>query len=388
MTPVTAKRIDRIKEYYFSIKLKQIEEMNRSGPAVINLGIGSPDLPPSESVINKLMDSSLNHANHGYQSYRGIGSLRQSFAGWYKKYYLVDLDPIHEILPLMGSKEGIFYISMAFLNEGDKVLVPDPGYPTYKAVAEMVGAEALMYDLKSENKWYPDLDMLEKTDLTNVKIMWVNYPHMPTGTKATRSLFQDLVDFGNRHDVLVCNDNPYSFILNEQPLSLLAAERAKEVVLELNSLSKSHNMAGWRIGMVAGNRAFIDSINKVTSNIQSGMFLPIQHAAIEALGNPSSWYHQLNEVYSDRRKRVWELLDMLHCTYDREQVGLFVWARIPGETDSFQFSDDMLERARVFVTPGGLFGKNGMHYIRISLCSREEIILESIDRIKTNFSIK
>ena len=382
MTPVMANRISRVSEYYFSTKLKQIEEMNRSGTAVINLGIGSPDLPPSENVIEKLVESSMKHDNHGYQSYRGIGSLRQAFAAWYRKYYRVDLDPLHEILPLMGSKEGIFYISMAFLNEGDKVLVPDPGYPTYKAVTELVGAEVITYDLRAEKKWYPELDRLEKLDLAQVKIMWVNYPHMPTGAKATRALFQELVDFGKRHDMLVCNDNPYSFILNDDPLSLLDAKGSKETALELNSLSKSHNMAGWRIGMVTGNRAFIDHINTVTSNIQSGMFLPVQHAAIEALDHPRSWYNQLNRVYSGRRKRVWQLLDLLHCTDEKEQAGLFVWARIPGETDSFAFSDEILERARVFITPGGIFGKNGVNYIRVSLCSPEEIILESIKRIK------
>lgn len=388
MTPVTAQRIERVTEYYFSAKLKQIEEMNRTGTPVINLGIGSPDLPPSENVIGKLIDSSQEHGNHGYQSYRGIRPLRNAFARWYQEHYCVDLDPRHEILPLMGSKEGIFYISMAFLNEGDKVLVPDPGYPTYKAVAELVGADVLTYDLKEENKWYPELASLEKNDLNHVKIMWVNYPHMPTGAKATDTLFQELVDFGKRHDILVCHDNPYSFILNEQPLSLLAAIGAKETALELNSLSKSHNMAGWRIGMVSGNKTFIDSINRVSSNIQSGMFLPLQQAAIEALAHSSSWYDQLNQVYSGRRERIWQLLDMLHCTYEKEQAGLFVWARIPGDRDSFLFSDKMLAQARVFVTPGGLFGKNGMHYIRLSLCSSEKIILESINRIKTNFPIK
>jgi LL-diaminopimelate aminotransferase len=382
MTPVMARRIEKVNEYYFSTKLKQIEEMNRSGPTVINMGIGSPDLPPSGSVIEKLINSSLKPGNHGYQSYRGVGSLRLAFAEWYSKYYGVDLDPLHEILPLMGSKEGIFYVSMAFLNEGDQVLVPDPGYPTYTSVSELVGAEVIPYDLKAEKGWHPELDRLEKMDLTKVRIMWVNYPHMPTGAKATKALFRELVDFGKSHDIIICHDNPYSFILNEDPLSLLALEESEEMVLELNSLSKSHNMAGWRIGMVAGNQAFINHINTVTSNIQSGMFLPIQHAAIEALGHSRSWYNQLNKIYSERRKRVWQLLDLLHCTYEKEQAGLFVWAGIPGEHDSFAFSEEILERARVFITPGGVFGKNGINYIRVSLCSPVEIILESFNRIK------
>jgi LL-diaminopimelate aminotransferase len=382
MSPAKAKRLGKVKEYYFSVKLKEIEEMNRSGRTVINLGIGSPDLPPAEGVVRKLSESSRTSGNHGYQSYRGILPLRQAFAEWYRTCYRVDLDPVHEILPLMGSKEGIFYISMAFLNEGDKVLIPDPGYPAYKAVSELVGAEVIPYDLTEEKNWYPDLKDLEKMDLSQIKLMWVNYPHMPTGTKATRTLFQELVEFGNKHEILICNDNPYSFTLSNDPLSLLEPVDSMKTVIELNSLSKSHNMAGWRIGMVAGHREFINHINDVTSNIQSGMFLPIQHAAIEALGSPGSWYDELNKMYSRRRGRVWEMLDLLGCTYEREQEGLFVWAGIPGENNSYDFSDEILKRARVFFTPGGIFGKNGLRHIRISLCSPEEIILESINRIK------
>jgi len=320
MSPAKANRINRVKEYYFSAKLKEIEELNRSGRSVINLGIGSPDLPPSDSVIRKLFESSMIPGNHGYQSYRGIVSLREAFAKWYRTFYGVDLDPLKEILPLMGSKEGIFYISMAYLNKGDEVLVPDPGYPTYKEVSELVGAKVFSYDLTKENNWYPDLDSLEKMDLSSVKIMWVNYPHMPTGTKATRSLFKELVDFGVRNEILICNDNPYSFILCNDPLSLFEPEGPNDTVLELNSLSKSHNMAGWRIGMVAGNEEFINHINKVTSNIQSGMFLPLQHAAIEALESPRSWYEDLNKAYFRRRKLIWELLDLLKCTYPGYRV--------------------------------------------------------------------
>ena len=382
MSPAKANRINIVKEYYFSAKLKEIEELNRSGRSVINLGIGNPDLPPSDSVIRKLFESSMIPGNHGYQSYRGIVSLREAFAKWYRTFYGVDLDPLKEILPLMGSKEGIFYISMAYLNEGDEVLVPDPGYPMYKAVSELVGAKVFSYDLTKVNNWYPDFDSLEKMDLSSVKIMWINYPHMPTGTKATRSLFKELVDFGVRNEILICNDNPYSFILSDDPLSLFEAEGPKDTVLELNSLSKSHNMAGWRIGMVAGNEEFINHINTVTSNIQSGMFLPLQHAAIEALESPRSWYEDLNKIYFRRRKLVWELLDLLKCTYNRDQEGLFVWAMIPGEENSFDYSDEILNRARIFLTPGGIFGKNGMAYIRISLSSPEELILKSMQRIK------
>ena len=385
MKSAKAKRLNKIEEYYFSSKLREIEEMNRSGENVINLGIGNPDLRPPAGVVDKLTESSKDPGNHGYQSYRGISALRQAFSEWYKIYYGVDLDPDSEILPLMGSKEGIFYISMAFLNEGDKVLVPDPGYPTYKAVSEMVGGEAVPYDLTEKNRWFPDLDSLDKSDLSQVKLMWVNYPHMPTGAKANRSFFKELVDFGKKHDIILCHDNPYSFILGEDPISLLETENSKNYVLELNSLSKSHNMAGWRVGMIAGNPEFINYINDVTSNIQSGMFLPIQYAAIKALENSKSWYFELNKTYSMRRDLVWEILESLGCIFGKDQGGLFVWARIPGESDSYDFSDEILRKTRIFITPGSIFGKNGSGYIRISLCSPEEVLLEAKERIVQNF---
>lgn len=376
-----ANRINEIKEYYFSKKLKEIDELKKRGFSVINLGIGNPDLPPPGETVKKLVESCEKDYNHGYQEYRGIRQLRSAFSQWYRQYYNVNLDPEKEILTLMGSKEGIFYISMAFLNPEDKVLVPDPGYPAYKSVTTLVGAKPISYDLTEDKHWFPDFDTLESTDLSKVKIMWVNYPHMPTGARGTRELFFRLIEFGKKHRILICNDNPYSFILNDDPLSIFEVEGSKEVALELNSLSKAYNMAGWRMGMVAGKTDFIQDILKITSNIQSGMFLPIQFAAVEALKNPPSWFKKLNSIYLKRKQLVWKLLNKLDCMYDKDQAGIFIWAKVPGNMNSIEFSDYLLNEFKLFITPGAIFGANGEKYIRISLCSNEQKINESIDRV-------
>jgi aspartate/methionine/tyrosine aminotransferase len=356
--------------------------MKAEGKNVINLGIGSPDQMPSDEVIEALHASAENSANHGYQSYIGIPSLRAGMAELYQRNYGVQLDPNTEILPLMGSKEGIMHISMAFLNPGDEVLVPNPGYPTYSAVTNLVQAVARRYELTEDNGWQPDLDALEKQDLSKVKLMWVNYPNMPTGAKANREVMKQLVDFGRKYSIIICNDNPYSFILNPEPSSLLEVSGAKEIAIELNSLSKSHNMAGWRIGMAASNATFISYILRVKSNMDSGMFRPLQDAAAKALEAGPEWFAQVNAVYARRRKLVYELLDSLSCSYDINQVGLFVWAKVPAQFGKGQVvSDQLLEKAHVFLTPGFIFGSNGESYIRISLCATEEVIQESINRI-------
>jgi len=377
-----ALRTASVKEYYFSKKLKQIDEMKAAGADIINLGIGSPDMAPSGNTIDRLNEESRKHSTHGYQSYIGIPELRNGFALWYKKYFDVSLDPENEILPLMGSKEGIMHISMAFVNPGDEVLVPDPGYPAYAAVTNLVGGIVRTYELDERNGWYPDIDALEKSNLKNVRLMWINYPHMPTGAGASKELFEKLVRFGLRHNILLCNDNPYSFILNNNHLSILAAEGAKEIAIELNSMSKSHNMAGWRIGMAAGNREYIAEILKVKSNMDSGMFRPLQSAAAEALGNPESWYESINAVYEKRRKIVESIMDTLHCTFDRLQSGLFVWGRIPDNIENCEILvDKVLEETNVFLTPGSIFGSKGTRYIRISLCAREEVLLKARERL-------
>ncbi len=363
-----ANRLNEVKEYYFSKKLKEIRKMGNNGRTVINLGIGSPDLSPDEKTIYKLLEESLKKENHAYQSYSGIVELRESFANFYTKYFNVNLKE-NEILPLMGSKEGIMHISMAFLNPNDKVLVPNPGYPTYSAVSKLLGAELINYNLKEQNNWYPDFEEIEKEDLSQVKIMWVNYPNMPTGAKATKDIFQKLVDFGLKHNILIINDNPYSFILNNEQISILEADRANEIALELNSLSKSHNMAGWRVGMLAGNTEYINTVLQAKSNMDSGMFKPIQLAAITALNANKSWFTSLNNIYSERRKIVFEIYDILKFDYNKDQVGMFVWAKIfPKFKNAEQFSD-MLLKDGVFITPGSIFGSNGERYVRISLCS-------------------
>lgn len=378
-----AKRTESVQEYYFSKKLAQIDRMRRDGADIINLGIGSPDQMPSENTINALVNEARKPGSHGYQSYTGILSLRKAFAEWYRKYFGTELDPEGEILPLMGSKEGIMHISMAFVNPGDEVLVPDPGYPTYASVTNLVGGIVRNYDLSEKTGWLPDFDSLEKSDLSKVKLMWVNYPHMPTGTKGSVQLFEKLVSFSRKHSILLCNDNPYSFILNNDYLSILSVEGARDIALELNSLSKSQNMAGWRIGMVAGNRDYIKEILKVKSNMDSGMFLGLQAAAIEALNAPESWYDTVNEVYIKRRKIVEELMDLLKCSYDRKQTGLFVWGKIPDTIASCEeFVEEILQKTHVFITPGFIFGKNGERYIRISLCATESKLGEAKERLK------
>jgi LL-diaminopimelate aminotransferase len=380
-----AVRTESVREYYFSQKLRQIEQMRKAGADVINLGIGSPDQPPSENTIARLGEEAAKPSSHGYQSYNGIPALRKAFAEWYKKYFNVELDPESEILPLMGSKEGIMHISMAFVNPGDDVLVPNPGYPTYSSVTSLTGGKVRYYDLEEDNGWFPDIQKLEDGGLSKVKIMWINYPHMPTGTKGSLQLFEKLVALALKHGFLLCNDNPYSFILNKEYLSLLSVDGAKETALELNSLSKSHNMAGWRVGMVAGHRDYIASILKVKSNMDSGMFRGIQAAAAEALGNPPSWYDTVNNIYVKRRKIVEEIMNTLNCRFDRNQTGLFVWGRIPEEiTSCEQYVEEILNKANVFITPGFIFGSRGDRYIRISLCADEKTLLEAKKRI-TNF---
>ena len=379
----TANRLNVVSEYYFSRKLKEIAAMRERGVDVINLGIGSPDMAPAETIIDTLVRESRKSENHAYQSYSGIPALRNAYAGWYRDFFGVRLNPDNEILPLMGSKEGIMHISMAFLNPGDEVLVPNPGYPAYAAVARLLGAKVRYFDLSEENHWYPDLKALEKTELSGVKIMWVNYPNMPTGARASEELFSTLVDFGYRHNILIINDNPYSFILNEEQLSLLHVPGAKEIALELNSLSKSHNMAGWRLGMLAGHPEYVKAVLQVKSNMDSGMFKPLQLAAVEALQQPKSWYRQLNEVYTERRKIAFEILNVLQCRYDENQVGMFVWAKIPEESrGSEYFSDRILENSGVFLTPGFIFGPAGDRYVRLSLCSEKIRLREAANRIK------
>ncbi len=381
MIPV-ASRTKSVNEYYFSGKLKEIEEMNKLGLNIINLGIGNPDLSPSPETIRKLIDSSSSLVNHGYQSYKGVSELRKSLSAWYLKFFGVQLDSDKEILPLMGSKEGIFYLTMAYLEPGDKVLVPDPGYPTYRSVSALLGGKVTTYDLRKENGWYPDLNELENRDLRKVKIMWVNYPHMPTGATPTKDLFRKLVNFGHKHKILICHDNPYSFILNKTPMSILETDGGKEVACELNSLSKSHNMAGWRIGMLAGSDDLIRNVLKVTSNIQSGMFLPLQHAAQQALSNNGKWFDKLNSEYIKRREVAWQLLDLLETEYSRDQSGMFVWARLKSTSDDYKFTDRILKSANVYITPGSIFGVNGEGYVRVSLCTPVHKFKESINRIK------
>ncbi|WP_164110487.1 MULTISPECIES: pyridoxal phosphate-dependent aminotransferase [Sphingobacterium] len=377
-----AKRLQQTEEYYFSKKLREIDEMNKAGAQVINLGIGSPDLPPHPEVIQVLTEQAAQDNTHGYQNYKGSPVLRQAMADWYSRYYHVTLNPATEILPLIGSKEGIVHICMTYLQEGDEVLIPNPGYPAYTSAAKISGATIVPYDLCQENHWLVDFDALEKTDLSKVKMMWVNYPHMPTGALANKSFFEKLIAFGKKHNILICHDNPYSFILNDYPESIMAVDGAAEVAIELNSLSKSSNMAGWRIGMLVANENRINEILRFKSNMDSGMFLPLQLAASKALSLDKSWYTQLNEAYTQRRKKVFEIMDLLGCQYDINQVGLFVWAKVPEQyTDGYALSDKVLYDAKVFITPGGIFGNAGDRYIRISLCAKTEVLDKALARI-------
>jgi len=378
-----AERTNSVREYYFSAKLRQIGEMRAAGADIINLGIGSPDQPPSGNTVARLSEEARKPDVHGYQSYNGSPVLRKAFAEWYQKYFSVTLDPASEILPLMGSKEGIMHISMAFVDPGDEVLVPDPGYPTYSSVTNLVGGIVRTYALDEKSGWQPDLNALEKEDLRKVKLMWTNYPNMPTGAPGSPELFRKLVSFALEHNILLINDNPYSFILNNVYHSLLSVKGAMETALELNSLSKSHNMAGWRIGMVAGNSEYISTILKVKSNMDSGMFLPLQLAAAEALNNPGSWYDTVNLTYRKRRKTAEAIMDLLGCRFNTDQTGLFLWGRLPeGSQGAESFVEDILQKAHVFLTPGFIFGTRGEGHVRISLCATEERLEEARQRIK------
>ena len=377
-----AKRLDEVKEYYFSGKLREVRQMVAEGKKVINMGIGSPDLSPSEAVIGAISSAMTDAKAHEYQSYQGLPELREAIAAFYSNHFGVSLCPANEILPLMGSKEGIMHISMAFLNEGDKVLIPNPGYPTYTSATKLVGAEPVFYNLSETNNWEPDFEALEAQDLAGVKIMWVNYPHMPTGAKGSRAMFQKLVAFAIQHNILLVNDNPYSFVLNDDvQLSLFQIEGAKEVALELNSLSKTFNMAGWRVGMVMGNAQLIDAVLKVKSNMDSGMFYGIQKGAIAALQSGVEWFTELNKVYARRRDLIFKLADLLGCTYNKETAGLFVWAKLPeGIENAEAYVDTILYDKHIFLTPGTVFGTAGEGYIRFSLCADEAVIKEAINR--------
>ncbi len=380
-----ASRTGLVNEYYFSAKLAEIARMKLEGADVINLGIGSPDMAPAREVTEELSRSATKYNNHGYQGYRGIPSLRQAFAEWYERFFSVTLDPASEILPLMGSKEGIMHISMAFLDPGDEVLVPDPGYPAYSAAALLAGGKVRTYDLSEENGWMPDIRAIGARGVERVKMMWINYPHMPTGAKASSELFEQLVRFAQRNHILLCNDNPYSFILNRDHISILSVPGARETALELNSLSKSHNMAGWRIGMLAGDSSYIDAVLRIKSNMDSGMFLPLQSAAAVALALPDSWYAGLNEAYTRRRILATEILRSLSCTFSEAQSGLFLWGRIPEDRkDAVELTEELLHGSHLFVTPGSVFGKNGSRYIRISLCADEELLARALSRVRSS----
>ena len=381
---VPAERLNSVSEYYFSTKLKEVAEMNARGLNVISLGIGSPDLPPSQQTIDALSKSAAEPTAHGYQPYIGIPELRNAFADFYKKWFSVDLNPASEIQPLIGSKEGILHISMAFLNPGDGVLVPNPGYPTYSSVSNLVQANVISYDLDENNNWEPNFEALEQNDLSNVKLMWVNYPNMPTGASASVELFEKLVAFGKKHNIVICNDNPYSFILNNKHLSILQVEGAKDICIELNSMSKSHNMPGWRMGMLASNAQFVQWILKVKSNIDSGQFKPMQVAAVAALNNSDEWHNEMNiNLYRSRRNKAEAIMTQLGCTFDPKQVGMFLWGKIPEKyTDSAELADKILYQAKVFITPGFIFGDKGTRYIRISLCANENMLQQALERIK------
>ena len=406
----TAKRLEGIGEYYFSQKLREIDELNKQGRQVINLGIGSPDLPPHPEVIKVLQDESSKPNVHAYQSYKGSPVLRKAMSDWYNKWYGVELNPDAEILPLIGSKEGIMHICMTYLNEGDEVLIPNPGYPTYSSAVKIAGGKCVEYELKEENNYEPDFDALEKIIVSaksgaselasppgrgrgGLKLMFVNYPQMPTGQLPSKKLFEKLVAFAKKHDILIVHDNPYSFILNESPMSLLSVAGAKDVALELNSLSKSQNMAGWRVGMLCGAKERVDEVLRFKSNMDSGMFLPIQLAAAKALSLEKNWYDSVNAVYKRRREKAFELLDLLKCIYSKDQAGMFVWAKAPqppkgGVSEhplsmGGQLSDEVLYKANVFITPGGIFGSAGFNYIRVSLCATEAKFDEAIKRISS-----
>lgn len=379
-----ADRLSCVSEYYFSRKLKEVAKMNAEGKNVISLGIGSPDMPPSEETVRVLCENAQKADAHGYQPTVGIPELRKAMADWYKRWYNVELDPSTEIQPLIGSKEGILHVSLAFVNPGDKVLVPNPGYPTYTSLNRIIGSEIVNYNLLEDKNWEPDFEELEKMDLTGVKIMWTNYPNMPTGANATMELYEKIVDFARRHNIVVVNDNPYSFILNRKPISILNVPGAKDCCIEFNSMSKSHNMPGWRVGMLATNSTFVQWILKIKSNIDSGTFRPLQLAAAQAYNNTPEWHEEANiNVYSRRRKFAEAIMEELGCTYDKNQVGMFLWGKIPEKYNNVEdLTEKILHEARVFITPGFIFGSNGKRYIRISLCAKEEKLAEALERIK------
>jgi LL-diaminopimelate aminotransferase len=377
-----ANRLNGIGEYYFSQKLREIDELNKQGKQIINLGIGSPDLPPHPDVVKVLEAEAEKPSTHAYQNYKGSPALRTAMANFYKTWYHVNVDPNTEVLPLIGSKEGIMHICMTYLNEGDEVLIPNPGYPTYRSAVKLAGGTCVEYDLTEANDWEPDFDALEKLDLSKVKLMWINYPQMPTGKQASTQLFEKIIAFGKKHNILICHDNPYSFILNDEPLSLLSVEGAKDIAIELNSLSKASNMAGWRVGMMVGAKERVDEVLRFKSNMDSGMFLPVQLAAAKALSLGKDWYNQLNEIYKERRELVYNLLEELNCIFDKTQGGMFVWAKIPSNyKDGFQLSDEVLYNKNVFITPGGIFGSNGNGYIRVSLCAKADVFKNALERI-------
>ena len=378
-----ADRLAGVSEYYFSKKLKEVAQMNAEGKDVISLGIGSPDMPPSEETVQTLCNEAQNPDGHGYQPYVGIPELRKSFAAWYQKWYNVELNPATEIQPLIGSKEGILHVTLAFVNPGEQVLVPNPGYPTYTSLSKILGAEIVNYNLKENAGWMPDFDELEKTDMSRVKLMWTNYPNMPTGANATMEMYERLVDFARRKNIIIVNDNPYSFILNNHPLSILSVPGAKECCIEFNSMSKSHNMPGWRIGMLASNAQFVQWILKVKSNIDSGMFRAMQLAVAKALEADAEWYESNNRNYRNRRHLAGEIMKTLGCSYDESQVGMFLWGKIPDTyTHVEELTERILHEARVFITPGFIFGSNGARYIRISLCCKDAKLAEALERIR------
>jgi len=380
-----ADRLKTTKEYYFSVKLQEVRDLMAKGHDIINIAIGNPDMPPSKETIDELSTQASNPDFHGYQNYRSIPELRMAISQWAKKTYQINLDFNNEILPLIGSKEGITHISLAFLNPGDEVLVPELGYLAYGAVAEMIGAKAIKYPMIENENWKPDLKALEQQDLSRVRIMWINYPHMPTGAPASRETFKEIIDFARRHKILVAHDNPYSLVLNENPpISILSVDGAMEVAVELNSMSKSHNMAGWRIGWVSGGKDYINAILQIKSNVDSGMFKPMQLAAVKAFENPESWHTSRNKEYSERRKLVYKILDQLGCTYDKAQEGMFIWARVhPSIGTSEKLSDHLLYKKHIFVTPGFVFGEKGNAYIRASLCVKQEVLEKVLERLES-----
>lgn len=376
-----ANRLDMVQEYYFSKKLREVRALSTQGKPIINMGIGSPDLQPPNEVIEAIKKAVDVEGAHKYQSYQGLPEFREAVADFYKINYDVEVSPNDEILPLMGSKEGILHISMAFLNKGDQVLIPNPGYPTYTSVTNLVEATPVFYELTEENNWEPDFEQLEKEDVSNIKMMWVNYPHMPTGAKATKALFEKLIAFGKKHQILIINDNPYSFVLNNNPQSILKLRGAKETALELNSLSKSFNMAGWRVGMLLGASSFLKEVLKVKTQMDSGMFYGIQQGAIAALKVSSTWFTAMNAVYEKRRKLVWKIADALECSYNKDTTGMFVWAKTPDGVRAENMVDDLLYNKDIFIAPGFIFGSNGEGYIRFSLCVSEEKIKEALERL-------